>query len=77
MVVRQSMQATQDAAELQQLIRYVERWRLAHFQRCADRRLRDADDLLKKLRRGFQLAAQAGAVMTDSVTEARAPSYLY
>jgi hypothetical protein len=46
-----------DMADLQQLIRYVERWRLAHFQRT-DVRVRDADDLLRKLRRGLAMAAE-------------------
>lgn len=59
-----------ERAELQRLIRYVERWRLAHFQQPdtsesrapfghaasvpADRRLVDADALLSKLRRNLQ-----------------------
>ena len=46
-----------DMADLQQLIRYVERWRMAHFQR-PDARVRDADDVLRKLRRGLAMAAQ-------------------
>ena len=41
-----------ELADFQQLIRYIERWRMAHFQR-PDSRLRDADELLKKLRRGM------------------------
>jgi hypothetical protein len=49
-----------DMADLQQLIRYVERWRMAHFQRPDDSRLRDADELLRKLRRGLAMAAQNG-----------------
>ena len=48
-----------DPQEFQQLIRYVERWRMAHFQR-ADSRVRDADELLKKLRRGMATVADAG-----------------
>ena len=46
-----------DVADLQRLIRYVERWRLAHFQR-PDARVRDADDVLRKLRRGLAMAAE-------------------
>ena len=46
-----------DMADLQQLIRFVERWRMAHFQR-PDSRLRDADELLRKLRRGMVMAAE-------------------
>jgi hypothetical protein len=45
--------------EFQQLIRYVERWRMAHFQR-PDARVRDADELLKKLRRGMATVAEDG-----------------
>ena len=48
-----------EMADFQQLIRYVERWRMAHFQR-PDPRLSDADDLLRKLRRGMVTAAQTG-----------------
>ena len=48
-----------DPNEFQQLIRYVERWRMAHFQR-ADARVRDADELLKKLRRGLATVANGG-----------------
>jgi hypothetical protein len=46
-----------DMADLQRLIRYVERWRMAHFQR-PDARVRDADDVLRKLRRGLAMAAE-------------------
>ena len=48
-----------DPNEFQQLIRYVERWRMAHFQR-PDARIRDADELLRKLRRGMAMVAQSG-----------------
>ena len=48
-----------DLNEFQQLIRYVERWRMAHFQR-SDSRVRDADELLKKLRRGMATVATGG-----------------
>ena len=48
-----------DPNEFQQLIRYVERWRMAHFQR-GDGRVRDADELLKKLRRGMATVAEPG-----------------
>ena len=48
-----------ELADFQQLIRYIERWRMAHFQR-PDERLSDADDLLHKLRRGMATVAQAG-----------------
>ena len=47
-----------EMADFQQLIRFVERWRMAHFQR-PDERLRDADDLLRKLRRGMASVARA------------------
>ena len=46
-----------EPADFQQLIRYVERWRMAHFQR-PDARVRDADDLLRKLRRGMAAVAE-------------------
>ena len=50
-----------ELADFQQLIRFVERWRLAHFQRPDARtQLRDADELLKKLRRGMATVAQGG-----------------
>ena len=45
-----------EVADFQQLIRYIERWRMAHFQR-PDERLSDADELLKKLRRGMATVA--------------------
>ena len=48
-----------ELADFQQLIRYIERWRMAHFQR-PDERLSDADELLQKLRRGMATVAQAG-----------------
>ena len=46
-----------EISDFQQLIRYVERWRMAHFQR-PDGRLRDADEILSKLRRGMASVAQ-------------------
>ncbi|HEU5318697.1 MAG TPA: hypothetical protein VFX49_21465 [Chloroflexota bacterium] len=61
--------AESDAADLQRLIRYVERWRMAHFQSpdrssvgatvriAGDRRISDADVLLQKLRAGLSIAA--------------------
>jgi hypothetical protein len=53
-----------DVADLRRLIRYVERWRLSHFQRpeavSADSRVPDADALLRKLHNGLQLAATRG-----------------
>ena len=68
---RQSSQAArplpptqQDAADLQRLIRYVERWRMAHFQRTeSGLRMADADVLLRKMRSGLQLAIDGGAAM--------------
>jgi hypothetical protein len=65
--------AQNDAADLQRLIRYVERWRMANFQRSdaspaddVDARLLDADALLRKLHKGLQLAVegQTGATNT-------------
>ena len=54
----------QDAADLQRLIRYVERWRMAHFQRTENGpRVADADALLRKMRSGLQLAVEGGAAM--------------
>ena len=56
----------QDAADLQRLIRYVERWRMAHFQRLENRqRLADADALLHKMRAGLRLAVEGGAAMAN------------
>ena len=49
--------AQPEVADFQQLIRYIERWRMAHFQR-PDSRLSDADELLNKLRRGLATVAQ-------------------
>ena len=52
-------------ADLQRLIRYVERWRLSQFQRAdaqsTDSRLSDSDALLRKLHSGLHLAATQGA----------------
>jgi hypothetical protein len=66
-----------DAADLQRLIRYVERWRLARFQRAdgsgIDGQMADADALLRKLRAGLQLASQA----PQHVTGNNGPVYLY
>jgi hypothetical protein len=59
-----------DAADLQKLIRFVERWRMAHFQRAdaspTDARLVDADALLRKLHTGLQLAVEGHADMGGS-----------
>ena len=58
--------AQSDADDLQRLIRYVERWRMAHFQTpdkgssarmSGDRRIGDADEVLQKLRTGLSVAA--------------------
>ena len=54
--------AERDMADLQRLIRFVERWRMAHFQSpemsAGTRpRLSDADALLRKMRTGLVAAA--------------------
>ncbi len=56
----------QDAVDLQRLIRYVERWRMAHFQRAeSGLRMADADALLRKMRSGLKVAIDGGAAMAS------------
>lgn len=53
-----------EVADLQRLISYVEHWLVAHTQvsdaPSGDRRLGDADALLRKLHNGLQLATSQG-----------------
>ena len=86
-----AQRAQRDAADLQRLIRYVERWRMAHFQTpdrqtldrsgppriAGDRRASDADVLLQKLRAGLTVAASEASSALRAGADSRQSAFLY